>query len=301
MAIVALCVMGWDRIRPKHRWIDLVFVALILVDVVPRARPLLVTRPFRTDVVPYSTAIGRGAKIIRMHGGRVTDRSAWISGYLNLYQRRFDASTAAPVTNAHYMRLHDAALTRGRRDLLNRLAVGYVLSERPVPPLIPIETHGTVTAYANTFAAPMATVWTRAQRFSSATDAAESELREWSLPVFGEIDPKFATAPPQITSVAMLSLDTHHARVLVDAPNDAIVVLTQQDAPGWRVFVDGIARRKLLGFGIFRAVEVPRGKHEVIWRYRPLSLYAGAAITIITLLSLQLEKFVKRSREKKFS
>lgn len=300
MAIIALCVMGWDRIRPKHRWVDLIFVALILVDVLPRAQPILISEPFRTDRVPYSPVIGRGAKIIRMTSGTLEDRFSWIAGYLNLYQRRFDASTAAPVTNARYMRLYDAALTRGRRDLINRLAVGYVLSERPVPPLTPIAKHGPVTVYANTLAPPMATVWTRAKRFSSAEEAAESALPDWSLAVFGEFDPKFENATAAITSVALLSLDTRHARAVVEAPADAILLLTQQDAAGWRVFVDGTERRKLLGFGVFRAVEVPRGKHEVIWRYRPLSMYAGAVITIIALVSLQLGKFVKQSRDKNF-
>lgn len=301
MAIIALCVMGWDRIRPRHRWVDLIFVALILVDVLPRAQPLLVTEPFRTGRVPYSPVIGRGAKIMRMTSGPLTDRFSWIAGYLNLYERRFDASTAAPVANALYMRLHDAALTLGRHDLINRLAVGYVLSERPVPPLTPIAKHGPVTVYANRLASPMATVWTRAKRFSSAAEAAESVLPDWSLAVFGDIDPKFESATPSITSVALLSLDARHARAVVEAPTDAILLLTQQDAAGWRVFVDGTEKRKLLGFGVFRAVEVPRGKHEVIWRYRPLSMYGGAVITIITLVSLQLGKFVKRSREKNFS
>jgi membrane protein YfhO len=300
MAIVALCVIGWDHLRPRHRWVDLVFIALILVDVIPRARPLLITEPFRTDRVPYPPAIGRAAKIIRMNANPVQDRAAWIAGYLNLYQRRFDASTAAPVAKASYMRLHDAALTRGRRDLINRLGVGYVLSEQPVEPLVPIARRGVVTVYANTLAPPMGMIWTRAQRFSSPEKAALSALPDWSLAVFGDLDPRFENAPQSITSVAFLSLDTHHARVVAEAPADGILLVTQQDAPGWRVFVDGKERRKLLAFGVFRAVEVSRGRHEVIWRYRPLSMYVGAVITIISLLSLQLGNFVKSSREKFF-
>jgi uncharacterized membrane protein YfhO len=147
----------------------------------------------------------------------------------------------------------------------------------------------------------MGMVWTRARRFSSPEEAALSALPDWSLAVFGDLDPKFEKAEQSITSAAFLSLDTHHARVVADAPADGILLITQQDAPGWHVFVDGKERRKILAFGVFRAVEVPQGRHEVIWRYRPLSMYVGAVITIITLLSLQLGNFVKSSRQKIFS
>ena len=65
MAIVALAVMGWTRLRPQRRWADLVLALLVLLDLLPRVSPLMATRPF-TEHVFYSRSIGRGAKILRL-------------------------------------------------------------------------------------------------------------------------------------------------------------------------------------------------------------------------------------------
>jgi uncharacterized membrane protein YfhO len=35
--------------------------------------------------------------------------------------------------------------------------------------------------------------------------------------------------------------------------------------------------------GYFRAVALPAGSHRVVFRYRPLSFYAGAAISLAAL------------------
>jgi hypothetical protein len=63
-----------------------------------------------------------------------------------------------------------------------------------------------------------------------------------------------------------------------------VVVLEAYDR-GWRAYVDGRAvpvRRANL---VFRAVEVPAGAHVVEMVYRPVSAVAGAAVSILTLLS----------------
>lgn len=58
-----------------------------------------------------------------------------------------------------------------------------------------------------------------------------------------------------------------------------VLVLSDQYYPGWRAEVDGeevtIARADVA----FRAVCVPPGEHTVTFTYRPLSFYAGAAIS----------------------
>ena len=296
MAIIALAVLGWDRFRPKRRWADLLLVAVIVLDLIPRAGPLLATAPFRTDVVPYSPAIGRGAKVMRMSERPPRNRAAWIAGYMNLYQRRFDASTAAPLASAKYMRLYNSTLMRGRVDLLNRIAIGFVLSDRPFPSLQAMGTADGVTVYVNRNVAPMVSFWTRVERSDAAVDA---PAPPWSLRVAEAIDVRLASAAPSITAPSFLSMDTRHARVKIDAPADGVLLLTQQDSPSWRVFVDGAEARKLTAYGVFRAVQLTRGPHEVVWRYHPRSLWIGAVVTIITIfaLSLQLANFVKMSRK----
>jgi uncharacterized membrane protein YfhO len=85
-----------------------------------------------------------------------------------------------------------------------------------------------------------------------------------------------------------------------DAPIDATLIVTQQLAPGWRVMVDGHDAEPIRD-GVFRAVPVSHGHHEVTWRYRPQSLIVGACITFVALLRLLLSiVFVKRSAHENF-
>lgn len=305
LAIAALAVLAWDRVRPKRRWADLVLVAILLFDLIPRAMPLLATAPFRPSATLYPVEAGRSAKIIRIHDRPIVDRKAWIAGYGNLYHRRFDASTAAPVVSRRYLDIHDATLTGRRFDLLSLLAVGFVLSDRYVgPPLAPVAVVRGVTVYVNPGAPPMATFLAGWRPFATAEEAANALLTNVSsdaVPVAGAPPPPSYEPGAAPSTIETLGLSTRHARVIVNAMRDGMVMLSQQDAPGWRVYVDGVEKEKLLAGGIFRAVAVPRGRHEVMWEWDPRSLRTGMVITIMTLVTLQRRSFVKRFARRKFS
>ena len=262
LAIVALAVAGWNRVRPNRRWADLILIAVLIVDLAPRMRPLLGTAPWKVGGTAYPAGIGRQAKILRVPHAPIVDREAWLSGYANLYHRRFDAGTAAPVISRRYVALHDEAVRTGRPEILDALAVGFLLSERPLP-LRPVARRGAVTAY----------------------------LRE--------------PLPPMVSitsgSVASLVMDTRHVRAVVDAAQDAVVAVTQQNARGWRARIDGKLAAIEEKPGIFLAVRVRRGHHEVIFEYAAPSLRAGIVTTIITALLLLVSMFVKQSQRKKFS
>ena len=94
------------------------------------------------------------------------------------------------------------------------------------------------------------------------------------------------------------TVDTSSAHITVNAPRDGVVVLRQQPARGWRVSVDGKRAEPLVIDGIFRGVSVAKGHHEILWTYRPPSLFIGAALTMMTLIAMQIFSFVKRSRER---
>jgi hypothetical protein len=70
-------------------------------------------------------------------------------------------------------------------------------------------------------------------------------------------------------------------RVRADAPG--FLVLSDQDYPGWSATVNGIPARVLTANHAFRAVTVPAGDSVVVWTYRPLRLWLGAAISLATL------------------
>jgi hypothetical protein len=141
------------------------------------------------------------------------------------------------------------------------LSAGYMLASMQMPRgLVPVARAGRVTVYRNPSAYPMA-------RFVSDQMVAG----EWQL-------------------------DTRGARIVVNAPESGTVLLAQQLAPGWRVKVDGEPRPPLLLGDIFRGVEVAKGRHEIVWSYRPWSLVAGALVTLVTVLAMGISIVVKRRR-----
>ncbi|HYU26456.1 MAG TPA: hypothetical protein VEO74_14700, partial [Thermoanaerobaculia bacterium] len=121
----------------------------IFVELVAFARPLLVTAPIDwKHQVPYDGSVGRDAKIIRLGDPALValNRRRWISGYLNLYEHRFDAWTAAPVVSRRYAELYERAMRDRSPALLSSMSAGYVLARRG----------NDVVAYRNPAARPLA-------------------------------------------------------------------------------------------------------------------------------------------------
>lgn len=262
LAFAALAAAGWDRIRPDRRWLDLVVILLIIANLLWFARPLLRTAPFDPHVVPYPRAVATDSKFLRVGDIDPARRPAWISGYLNLYDRRFDAYTAAPLANERYLRFHQQVLAHPTPATLNALGAGWILTSMALPrPFEFVTSANGVRVYRNRAARPLAVVMTR-----EGVTAARAEL------------------------------GTSRMRVTLDASADGVLVVAQQDAPSWRVVVDGKEAQKRRVFGLFLGVPVSKGHHEVLWSHRSRSLFFGMAMTFITLLATQVFVFVKRRR-----
>lgn len=77
-------------------------------------------------------------------------------------------------------------------------------------------------------------------------------------------------------------------RVVVNAAarQDGYVVLNDMYYPGWRAEVDGRPAPILAANASFRAVRVPRGRHQVAFTYRPASVRVGLLITMASLAGL---------------
>lgn len=263
-AIAALAVAGWNAIRADRRWLDLVIIAVILIDLVPRAWPLLRTGGFRTDVVPYASEVGAGTKFVRVGVVDPSRRAAWIACYLNLYDRRFDAFTAAPMVSEEYVRRHRRLLDAPTRQELAKRAIGWVVTAYDLgPSFSPFTRSGDVKVFRNRKTLPMAVLMIR--------------------------------QPPTVVPLHV-RFDGSRAMVTVDAAREGVVVLHQQHARGWGVFLDGIETRSLRIGGLFQGLQVTKGHHEIVWRYAPASLRAGVFVTLITLAALALSTFVKWAR-----
>jgi hypothetical protein len=71
--------------------------------------------------------------------------------------------------------------------------------------------------------------------------------------------------------------------VRVDAARPCWLVLTDTYDPSWRVTVDGERAPLFRANGMFRALPVPPGEHEVRFAYLPLAFVAGATLSGLAL------------------
>jgi uncharacterized membrane protein YfhO len=67
-------------------------------------------------------------------------------------------------------------------------------------------------------------------------------------------------------------------RVEVSATGPGTLVLSEISYPGWSVTVDGQQSTIETAEGGLRAVRLDAGRHEVIFSFRPVSVYAGLGL-----------------------
>lgn len=111
-----------------------------------------------------------------------------------------------------------------------------------------------------------------------------------NLPELGQIvvlenaAPSFApmTGRNGQTQVDIRGLGLNWVDLSVKVEEPSIVVLNDAFYPGWTAEVDGSETTIFRANSLFRAVEVPRGNHTISFRYRPLSLYWGVAISLLS-------------------
>jgi len=112
---------------------------------------------------------------------------------------------------------------------------------------------------------------------------------DWSHEVFLDREPQPRLAPGGKRSyvIARIASDDPE-RIAADVTSDApgILVLTDLWYPGWRAEADGHPAALYRADGYLRAVALPAGSHRVEFRYRPVSFYTGAGLSLLALGTL---------------
>jgi Bacterial membrane protein YfhO len=102
----------------------------------------------------------------------------------------------------------------------------------------------------------------------------------------------FLTAPaPRVEScdaaekVELIEHLPDRLAIRADLACTGMVVLSDTFYPGWRARVDHQPAQIYEVNGAMRGVVVPKGEHTITMRYRPWSVYAGAALTLIGVVA----------------
>ena len=94
--------------------------------------------------------------------------------------------------------------------------------------------------------------------------------------------------------VTIVSYEPETVRISTQSAIPGLLILGDQQFPGWEVTVDGRTDPILTVDNALRGVYLPAGAHAVVFAYEPLSFKVGAAVSIAALSVLLLLFFVRR-------
>jgi uncharacterized membrane protein YfhO len=73
-------------------------------------------------------------------------------------------------------------------------------------------------------------------------------------------------------------------QIKIQAEGPGLLVVSENAYPGWQVRVDGQEAELEINSGLFRAVTIPAGEHDVEFSFQPASVFLGGAIFGMTIL-----------------
>lgn len=154
-------------------------------------------------------------------------------------------------------------------DWLRRAGVTHILSQEPLD-----ESAWPVRLVWSGFDRLLNTAWAQFDRPLSLYELDGTRGRiSWVAP--------HAESSAAITNIAANQIDAD-----VSSPDGGRVILTDLAYTGWEAAIDGAPAETIIVDGMYRGVDVPAGRHEIVWKYRPRSVYWGGAISVGTALLL---------------
>jgi hypothetical protein len=104
-----------------------------------------------------------------------------------------------------------------------------------------------------------------------------------SRTVLLEKEPGVRPVSADAAEAAIARYTLNEIRVDAKLPSPAILVLSEVFYPKWKVFVDGAEGEMLKADYTLRAVALPAGDHEIVFRYDSSTLKRGLVISLLTL------------------
>jgi hypothetical protein len=258
----------------------------------PGALPFLRLLPGRVLTPPMSDLAPWVLRDSRFDSGTLRRQRESLQGYTNLLLGVRTVRTAAPLPTAEADRI--AASIDGAADFEH--AAGSLSARVLWTPFRPLRLPS--RKMGDFFLAPLNPYRPRLSFVESYRVEPDAD-RSWDSVSRGggdstngvvldrEPSPRPSPAGRRAFVVASIAQDEAE-RVVAEVTSDAtgLLVLTDLYYPGWTVAVDGHRAELLRADGYFRAVAVPAGVHRVVFRFRPVSFYAGAAVSLAALFVL---------------
>ena len=115
--------------------------------------------------------------------------------------------------------------------------------------------------------------------------------------------PGFTPVPriggPPLPPVRVVTYAPEHVSIETEAPDPAVLVLSDTFDSGWRAWVDGQTASIARADYALRAVFLSPGRHRVEFRYRQPNVFLGLGVTIATFLALGVAGVIGLRRERR--
>ena len=210
----------------------------------------------------------------------------------------YDLPQLWPTEYARMVQIFGHAPREERLRFLRRTGVRYCFVEEPPHPgaaaLTPLNPSTAPMALYECGTAPRRVYVTSAARIEPDVNTQLALMFDPAFDPDAEVliarepPPAAGTPGPPGTPEARV-VDEHTTGLVVRASAGAgggyLNVLDSYD-PGWQVEVDGERAVLLRANGLYRAVRLAPGTHEVRFRYRPLPFYAGLGVTLVVAAAL---------------
>jgi hypothetical protein len=123
-----------------------------------------------------------------------------------------------------------------------------------------------------------------------------SEIRNIVVIEYGQPSFPAANGASQPGQTRITRYEGNRVELAVDANEPSLLVLTDTYYPGWNAYVDGVKKPVWRANSLFRAVEVDRGPHTVVYKYQPASFFWGVSISLVTSFLMLAVLFVQKRR-----
>src|SRR3989344_98004 len=79
----------------------------------------------------------------------------------------------------------------------------------------------------------------------------------------------------------IINFTPNEVLIKTNSESDSILLLTDSFYPGWKAFMDNVETKIFRADYTFRAINVPKGEHNIIFVYDPMSFRLGIYLAII--------------------
>ncbi len=105
-----------------------------------------------------------------------------------------------------------------------------------------------------------------------------------------------AQAQPGVGARQVEPVEIQPNRIIVQADGPGRLALSELDYPGWQATIDGQRTPVVKMAGILRSVDIGPGTHQVVFTFRPWTVYAGMALAGAVWLALIFQALWKKGQ-----